>query len=366
MIPGCREGYEELETFTIEDVSCQLWRSTPTFDEDWDGFLKSSPLGHFQQSSLWAAFKAGEGWAHHRVVMTADGSIVGGFQILWKRTRLGRIGYALKSWVDGTQNSVQGNILGRSFRSAAAELGLVAMVAQFPDSGTPPAEFLRKLDFLETNPMRIIEATCLANVADGIENVRRRMHRGVRKGLRKAKDRGMRVREGTAADVAPFFELMRSTCKRLRTQPNPASVESLENLWRTFDRSGAIRLTIADVEGVPTAGHLAINFGRRSSLWKKGWNGLNGHLHPNELLEDDAFAWAGSNGYEICDFCAIDREVAEQLLAGKPFPSGPKHSRDAYNLRFGGYPALIPRAQLLVLNPMLRWGYRVFSRCLGR
>src|SRR5689334_11430067 len=65
-------------------------------DADWDTFLQRSPLGQFQQSSIWAQAKASEGWSPVRILLTVGQNLVGGFQLLWKRSRLGRIGYVSK------------------------------------------------------------------------------------------------------------------------------------------------------------------------------------------------------------------------------------------------------------------------------
>src|SRR5256885_1684080 len=65
-------------------------------DPKWDTFLQATASGHFQQSSLWALVKAAEGWRPVRLVITADDTAMGGFQILVRRTRLGKVGYIYK------------------------------------------------------------------------------------------------------------------------------------------------------------------------------------------------------------------------------------------------------------------------------
>src|SRR5215831_9968162 len=73
------------------------WQRSPeAVDAEWDGFLAASPLGHFQQCSLWALAKNAEGWKPLRMVLRKQGRLAGGFQILWRRTRLGPIGYIYK------------------------------------------------------------------------------------------------------------------------------------------------------------------------------------------------------------------------------------------------------------------------------
>src|SRR5258706_39485 len=62
-------------------------------DSCWDKFLQETPLGQFQQSTIWARAKASEGWRVVRLVLTVDEEIVGGFQILWRPSWRGRVAY---------------------------------------------------------------------------------------------------------------------------------------------------------------------------------------------------------------------------------------------------------------------------------
>ena len=62
----------------------------------WDEFLGSSPRGQFQQSTGWAQVKAREGWSAVREYLDPTAPRSGGFQLLWKKSRLGRVGYVSK------------------------------------------------------------------------------------------------------------------------------------------------------------------------------------------------------------------------------------------------------------------------------
>src|SRR5262245_61106752 len=73
------------------------WHSSASLsDAACDEFLRSTPLGHFQQTSLWSQVKATEGWHILREMMLIGGEIVGGFQILYRPSRFGRVGYLSK------------------------------------------------------------------------------------------------------------------------------------------------------------------------------------------------------------------------------------------------------------------------------
>jgi hypothetical protein len=48
----------------------------------WDAFLMKVSRVPYQQSSLWARVKAGQGWRSALAMVTCDGSIHGGAQLL--------------------------------------------------------------------------------------------------------------------------------------------------------------------------------------------------------------------------------------------------------------------------------------------
>ena len=68
-----------------------------TEDDDrsaWDAFLVKVPRAPYQQSSLWAKVKAGQGWRSARMTVTRDGSIHAGAQLLYRAIPLaGAVGF---------------------------------------------------------------------------------------------------------------------------------------------------------------------------------------------------------------------------------------------------------------------------------
>src|SRR6202044_1911633 len=78
------------------------------------------------------------------------------------------------------------------------------------------------------------------------------------------------VREGRDADIPKFFELMAATCVRQGVSPNPGSVEALRHIVRLFHGTGEVRLSFADYQGEAIACIMALKFGERVTIWKKG------------------------------------------------------------------------------------------------
>lgn len=352
-------SYQPLDAPALAAASAKAWLSPQIDDPAWDDFLRSTPLGQYQQSSLWAEFKAGEGWQHHRVVAT-DGSaaIVGGFQILWRQKGPVRIGYLSKGPVALATVPHLADALVRLLLTSTRGLCLSALIVQPPDEDRIFTNPCLTAGFLTSNPMRVIEATYLIDLQPDMETLRQRMSASLRRNLRKAKKRPSTLRTGGREDLGIFYDLMAATCQRQKTSPNPGSVDAIRRLWDIFSKTNSVRLTLVECEGQIPAAKLSLCFGNRLTVWKKGWNGGFSDWHPNELLEDDALEWGRSNGYQVCDFCSFSTRDAEAVVSGKSAEDLQLSSRDEYHLRFGGLPKLLPRALLFIPNRWSRWLYR--------
>jgi hypothetical protein len=210
--------------------------------------------------------------------------------------------------------------------------------------------------------MNVIAATLLLDVRGGMREVRKELSRSMRKEIQQAGELGVKIREGTELDVAQFFELMASTCSRQKTRPNPPDVQAMTALWQAFIPDRSIRLTFAEASGQRIAGLCCIPFGKRVTLWKKGWNASHPELHANSMLAYDAFQWAMQQGYEECDFVAVKPDIARAVLNQVPLSESQRKTRDLFNLRLGGKPKLLPDAWIYIPNPALRLLYKQGSR----
>ena len=328
-------------------------------DPAWDCFLTGSPLGHFQQSSMWAQIKKLEGWQTIRLLLKSDGQVVGGVQILWRHAaHLGRIGYVSKGPVIATQDAVLAEYAVRQMQRIAIDSAIRALIVQPPDSCSVLPPILRRAPFSPNHLMHVTDANLVVDLTRGFDHVRQRMRRATRNEISQAGRRGVTVREGGMADVGTFFRLMLATCTRQgSTTPNPARQEVVDEMWRILSSRRHIRITFAEFDGETLAGLLCIPFGKRVTFWKKGWSSRHGSKRPNQFLYHEAMQWASANGYESCDFASMDSETATAILKGEQIPESARDSRDFFNLGFGGEPALLPQARVFVPNPVLRLAY---------
>jgi hypothetical protein len=330
-------------------------------DSAWDAFLQSSPFGEFPQSSVWARYKHTDGWRCSRTLVKRDQRIAGGFQVLWRPTRFGRIGYAGKGPVAQAEDPEMVDALVEMLAETTRRLRLAALVVQPPGRSRLTPARLQAPVFLPNRIQSIITATLVVDVTAGMPTIEAGMRRTTRQLLRKGIRSGVTVREGFEKDLETFFHLMLKTCERQNVSPNPSSAAALKALWQASGGAAGCRLTLAEHGGKAIGGLFCIAFGKVLALWKKGSIPDRLGLHPMESLYHDAFAWAASRGFHFCDFLSLQRRTAECLLRKLPLTGEQKHSRDIFNLGFGGTPVLLPEAYLHIPNPLLALGYRLLA-----
>ncbi len=359
------ENYSLIESSSTEKGPLSFWSSSMKYDDSWDEFLMNTPMGQFQQSGMWAQVKEVDGWECVRVVATLDGKIVGGFQILWRKTRLGRIGYVSKGPVMFPETLEMVERLAVMMQDQANRHNIMALIVQPPDDSRLTSEILDRFHFIQSNPMDVIEATLLVDTSKGHDILEKGMSRNSRRLVRLAKQNSVVIREGDIDDIGTFFNLMSATCKRQGVRPNPSSVEALERLWRAFSQRNLSSVFLAEHNREVIAGLLIIIFGNKVCFWKKGWNFKSHKCYPNDLLYHEALHWACSNKFDHCDFISLDPVIADTMLQGMPLSDTQQKSRDMFNIRFGGTPKKLPPARLWIANPFVRFCYSQIVIRLG-
>lgn len=331
-------------------------------DPDWDRFLKSIPQGEFEQGCCWARYKQAAGWQCSRTLIRQDQQIVGGFQLLWKATRFGRIGYVSRGPVAAAETRETVDRLVELLVESAQRLRLAAMVVHPPARSRHTASRLPPDRFAPNRLLGIITADLFLNVSSGMGAVEAQMSKTTRSDIRQAARRGITVREGGEEDIGTFFRLMLETCRRQNVKPNPPTESAVRALWDASQAWRGYRLTIAEYERRPISALLCRCWGDAVTIWKKGSLPEHLHRHPMELLYHETFLWAHRQGYRYCNFGGVERRTAETLIQGLPLSDNQKRSRDFFHLKFGGNPVLFPEAYLHFSNPLARRAYRLLAK----
>jgi len=333
----------------------EIRRDDGSEDPGWDQFLMQSSCGHFQQSALWSRVKANEGWRVQRATWRKNSQVAAGFQLLWRPSKLGNVGYVSKGPVCSAHDPDVSTHVISAMMEAARDLRLAALLVQPPDNDAGLSVLLERHSFVPDWMNRIVDATWMIDLTEGKARVQEHMRRTTRKTIRQSIRRGVQIRDGGEEDLSTFFGLMLETCKRQQTKPNPATETQLRVIWTTFCEKRCARLTLAVRDGACIAGLLSICFGDRITLWKKGTLPQHLSAHPMSLLYSETLDWAGASGFRIADFAAMKRGTAIQLLRGATLSDSERESRDWFNLGFGGYPVLLPPAFIWIRNPLLRF-----------
>ncbi len=329
---------------------------------DWDDFLAAQPAGVlFAQTSMWAQTKAAEGWQTLRLLFHENGRLVGGVQTLWKQKRGLRIGYVSKGPVLAQETPANAAQAMTYLRDLARRQRIAFLIIQPPDPATAIPDLLATPHFLPNCFGSVISANLVVDLRAGRHAVEKGMRRSTRQEARRATRQGVTIREGGLNQIPLFFDMMLATCRRLKTHPNPADVDSLIAMWQAFEPRGCIRLTLAEHHGQPVAGLLSIMFGHSVTFWKKGSHGTARSYHADQALIHEGIAWACHHGFSTCDFASMARSAARARLEGQPLPETIRSTRDFLHLGFGGEPMLLPPARVYISNPVLRWGYRIWS-----
>lgn len=321
----------------------------------WDAFLETNPQGQFQQSSAWGEFKSSEGWTCRRIVLSGADGLLGGCQVLMRSHRLGRIGYISKGPVLREETPACAGLFWNRLREFVKREKLSALLIHPPDRSQHWVEVLHSVGCLSCFDLGVITSTIRVDLTGGPAAVESRYSRTTRRTIRLATECGVKIRSADESDAAIFFNLVEQTCARQQVQPNPGSSDSVRRMHRALAARNAARLTLAELNGTPIAGLFCVPFGRTLSIWKKGSSSVAADCHAVDLLYHAALSWGSLAGYSDADFVGISRDTAETMLSGQEFSEAQKRSRDFFNIRFGGRPALLPPPCIFVPNPALRF-----------
>ncbi len=350
--PSC--SYVKIHQATFKGETASAWLSSGLEDTCWDRFLQESPPGQFQQSTMWARAKKPGGWRPLRVVLTLEDEIVGGFQILRRLRWWGGIGYISKGPVIAADHPEMADYATELLRKVSRRQRLRALLVQPPDFCQQMEASLGNGGFVFGAPVDVIRSTLIFDLRDGVEAVELRIARQTRRKARQAVARGVHIREGSRQDIEAFFHLMLCSCRRQGVDPKPSEVKDLFALWDAARPSGCVRLIFAEYEGNPLAGMICITFGKTLTMWRRGWNGMEGERHPNELITCEALKLAAQNGFDFCDYMAFDEQIARAIQNGEPLSPEQERSLHCFISRFGGSPRFLPEPRMYFPNPFLQ------------
>jgi lipid II:glycine glycyltransferase (peptidoglycan interpeptide bridge formation enzyme) len=339
---------DRLYAFHLLEMN-ELWR--------WNRFVEATPGGHHVQTSHWAQVKSYQGWRALNLIATRDNLIVGGAQILIRRLPLiGRVGYIHRGPLLASRAPGLTPLLIAKLKEVARQHSIQCLIVHPPVNGEALDQGLHDSGFRLTGMRTASLATVVLDLGPDEDSLLSGMKPKTRYNVQLSQRKGIRVREGAAADLPIFQKMLEQTAVRQNFSPNSAS--HLANMCRILTPAGQFKLFIAEFEGRAVSGLLAVPF-RDTVIYKRGaWSGQHGNRRPNEALHWAAIRWAKSKGFRYYDFDGIQARTAKGIVNGEPLPDSMLHSVTRFKLGFGGRVVLLPGSYSYICHPLLRWGYQ--------
>jgi len=292
--------------------------------ETWDQFVASSGLGSYLQTAAWAAVKATNGWAAHRLMTaTADGPV--GAQVLSIRVRPSpwRFGYAPRGpvatiWTSETVAAISERLR----RDPGLRRLHVSHVRIDPpierpaddawDTGLRHALRLarwRSAPPVQPGASRVIDLAADETAVWGDLRSKWRQYVG------QARRRGIRVSEADGERLGDFYRIIRETAKRtgilIRTE------QAYRDVWNAFRPAGMARLLFAeDPDGAPQAALFLVRCGGRVVEPYGGMTAAGAATRANYLLKWEAIRSSRATGATSYDMWGLIHTGIDQFKAG--------------------------------------------------
>ena len=320
------------------------------------------PGAQYMQTSLWAKVKALLGWRVIRLVLSCQGHIVAGAQLLVRSIPLfGEIGCVARGPLFASNDpALNKAMLVELYRMSKAQK-IRYLTVQPPGTDENFARELLRWGFRPGSLLLrpAYSATVLIDLTKDLDAILAKMKAKMRYNIRLGESKYPGSREGTDRDIVSFYYLLEQTGKRQGFVPDTR--ELIYKMWRVLHAHGYAKLFITEYEGEPVASILTIAFGDTVTYWRGAWSGRYGNRHPNERLHWRAMQWAKAQGFHYYDLGGIDPMAAKAIINGQPLPEWVHKSVTPYKLGFGGQVVVSSEAYEYVENPIFRWGFgRVF------
>ncbi len=334
--------------------------------EEYDAAVAAQLEAHVFQSYAWGEVKAWSGWIPYRYLIKADGKTVGGFQLLERPIKaLGRCIFYIPC---GPAADLANAALVKEIAEKIRELArvrraiFVKLDPSWDDSRDDLKSALAGAGFKSTaegdGGFEGIQPRCVMHldVTGSDDDVLGRMTEKWRYNIRLAGRKGVEIRVGkTVADIDDFYRLLEVTGKR-----DDFLIRNIGYFRKMYEAMAArdmLRLFIADYEGKPISGTIALAFSN------KCWYvyGASGNEHrnvmPNHALQWAMIKWAKERDCPIYDFRGVPCDLS---------PDHPLHGLVRFKTGFGAYPVKYIGEYQTVYQPLFAWlhdyGMPVYTR----
>ena len=324
-------------------------------DQEWDRFVEMCPGGMHTQTSLWSQLKLPLNWQVRRFKVFSGGEIVGGAQMLMKKSLGISVGYVPHGPLIHNPSARLSAIVVRELKEMALRLGVTVLVVQPPLNSPLLEESFHTIGFAHTHVKQLATANVVVDLAADLDSLIMGMRKKTRNNIRRGPKEGLTVREGGLEDLSIFHELHGSTSRRCGFHLSP--LENFQREWKLLNPLGYAVFFIVEHEGEPIASNWLITFGDTVLATRGGWSGKHARKRPNEMMDWYSICWAKENGYRYYDLEGIDIGTAKIAIQGKKIPPELSQTASYYKLGFGSV-KLFPEPVVFIANPVMRWGHQ--------
>ncbi len=336
---------------------------------EWQEVLNQLPAPHVLQSWEWGAVKSHTGWHAEHLVVKQEDEVIGACQFLSREVsdKLPfRIAYVPKGPVIDWSKTDQVNMVLDALEQHARMRKCIFLKID-PDvragraDGVVLVAKLRRRGWRYSDDQIQFKNTAYTPLWDD-DRLLSSMKSKWRYNIRLSSRRGIEIQQGTADDLAAFYEMYSETGQRDGFLVRPYAY--YEAAWKTFlcaqdqeanPAGGALLLATHADEEKPVAGLFLLRYGERTWYFYGASTERRRRDMPNHLLQWEAMRWARDNGSALYDWWGAPSDLSD--------PSDPMQGVWKFKEGFGACFQEHVGAWDFVLNPLL---YSVYNQVIPR
>jgi peptidoglycan pentaglycine glycine transferase (the first glycine) len=328
----------------------------------WDAFVHAHRDAHLLQTATWGTLKAAFGYTAQRIAVMNGANITAGALILYRRLPLGMgtraylpAGPLLAS--DDAMDPTTAALWQAIHRAARRQRAVFLKVEPCDWYRQRPAlsEVLTQAGLRSSSLTEQPPRTIVLDISDAEDSILKRMNQSTRRKVKLKDKKDIAVRQGTAADVASFTQLMAITSQRDAFGAYDAAY--YERAFALFAPSDHCALLLASHQGHDLAGLMVFRCGTNAYYLYGASSNEERNRMPTYILQLEAIRWAKQHGAQRYDLWGIPDEAEATLEA----QFGTRHDGlwGVYKFKrgFGGQVVRSVGAWDMIYNPLLYRAY---------
>jgi len=275
-----------------------------TDHQSWNQLLLSLPDPHILQSFEWGAFKSRHGWTPIRLAFHTGDRVSAAASVL--RRRIAPLPFAIMyapkgPLLDFSAEATLTETLAALESLARREHALFIKIdPNVPVENEAVQQSLQRRGWQPSAEQIQFRNTLLTDLRPSEDDLLAGMKPKWRYNIRLATRKGVRVRDGSHADLPAFYAMYAETGARDGFITRP--LDYYQDAWGSFMDAGLAHLLLAELDGELLAGVMLFHFG--PTAWYM--YGASRHIYrdtmPNHLLQWEAMRWAKAHGCTTYDW----------------------------------------------------------------